>query len=260
MTALRTEPSASHEPAIAEIMDKYKYCVRHRRSILWSVRERILVIDDDLSITTALRRALSFEGYTVDVALDGEEGLRKARDVAPDLVILDVLMPGIDGFEVCRRLRAGDDTPILMLTARDEVADRVRGLDAGADDYLVKPFAPDELLARVRALLRRRDPRGRSATLRFADLTVETRTRQVFRGDREIKLSAKEFDLLAYFARHPRQVLTREQLLEAVWGYAFDGESNIVDVYVGYLRQKLEARNEPRLIHTVRGVGFVLRE
>ncbi len=241
-------------------MDKYKYCVRHRRSILWSVRERILVIDDDLSITTALRRALSFEGYTVDVALDGEEGLRKARDVAPDLVILDVLMPGIDGFEVCRRLRAGDDTPILMLTARDEVADRVRGLDAGADDYLVKPFAPDELLARVRALLRRRESRPSATTFRFADLVVDIQSHQVFRGEREIHLSAKEFDLLAYLARHPRQVLTREQLLDAVWGYQFDGETNVVDVYVGYVRQKLEAESEPRLIHTVRGVGYVLRE
>jgi two-component system response regulator MprA len=224
------------------------------------MKERILIIDDDDAITTALRRALTFDGYNVDVALDGDEGLRKARDVAPDLVILDILMPGIDGFEVCRRLRAADDTPILMLTARDEVADRVRGLDAGADDYLVKPFAPDELLARVRALLRRREPRERAATLRFADLVVETRTRQVFRGEREVQLSAKEFDLLTYFARHPRQVLTREQLLEAVWGYQFEGESNVVDVYVGYLRQKLEAGNEPRLLHTVRGVGFALRE
>ncbi|HLH72792.1 MAG TPA: response regulator transcription factor [Chloroflexota bacterium] len=224
------------------------------------MRERILVIDDDLSITTALRRALSFEGYTVDVALDGEEGLRKARDVAPDLVILDVLMPGIDGFEVCRRLRAGDDTPILMLTARDEVADRVRGLDAGADDYLVKPFAPDELLARVRALLRRRESRPSATTFRFADLVVDIQSHQVFRGEREIHLSAKEFDLLAYLARHPRQVLTREQLLDAVWGYQFDGETNVVDVYVGYVRQKLEAESEPRLIHTVRGVGYVLRE
>ncbi len=224
------------------------------------MKERILVIDDDEAITTALRRALAFEGYTVDVALDGEEGLRKVRDAAPDLIILDILMPGIDGFEVCQRLRAGDDTPILILTARDEVADRVRGLDAGADDYLVKPFAPDELLARVRALLRRREPRERGAVLRFADLSVDLRTRQVFRGEREIQLSAKEFDLLSYFARHPRQVLTRDQLLDAVWGYQFEGESNVVDVYVGYLRQKLEAANEPRLIHTVRGVGFALRE
>ncbi len=224
------------------------------------MKERILVIDDDEAITTALRRALAFEGYTVDIALDGEEGLRKVRDAAPDLIILDILMPGIDGFEVCRRLRAGDDTPILMLTARDDVADRVRGLDAGADDYLVKPFAPDELLARVRALLRRREPRERGTVLRFADLSVDLRTRQVFRGEREIQLSAKEFDLLSYFARHPRQVLTRDQLLDAVWGYHFEGESNVVDVYVGYLRQKLEAANEPRLIHTVRGVGFALRE
>lgn len=224
------------------------------------MKERILVIDDDEAITTALRRALAFEGYTVDVAFDGEDGLRQVRDAAPDLVILDILMPGIDGFEVCRRLRAGDDVPILMLTARDEVADRVRGLDEGADDYLVKPFVPDELLARVRALLRRREPREHGAVLRFADLLVDTRTRQVFRGEREILVSAKEFDLLAYFARHPRQVLTREQLLDAVWGYEFDGESNVVDVYVGYLRQKLEADNEPRLIHTIRGVGFALRE
>ncbi len=224
------------------------------------MKERILVIDDDEAITTALRRALAFEGYNVDVALDGEEGLRRARDAAPDLVVLDLLMPGIDGFEVCRRLRSADDTPILMLTARDEVADRVRGLDAGADDYLVKPFAPDELLARIRALLRRREPRQEAAVVRFVDLTVDTGTRQVFRGDRELSLSAKEFDLLSYFARHPRQVLTREQLLDAVWGYQFEGESNVVDVYVGYLRQKLEAGNEARLIHTIRGVGFALRE
>lgn len=225
------------------------------------MRQRILVIDDDEAITTALRRALAFEGYTVDIAYDGEEGLRHAREVAPDLVVLDVLMPGVDGFEVCRRLREGDDqTPILMLTARDEVADRVRGLDAGADDYLVKPFAPDEFLARVRALLRRHEPRQSNTIVRFADLTIDAQSRQVHRGDREIQLSAKEFDLLAYLARHARQVLTREQLLDAVWGYQFDGETNVVDVYVGYLRQKLEQGEAPRLIHTVRGVGYVLRE
>jgi two-component system response regulator MprA len=224
------------------------------------MRERILVVDDDGAITTALQRALSFEGYAVETAHDGEEGLRKARDAAPDLVILDLLMPGLDGFEVCRRLRAADDTPILILTARDEVADRVRGLDLGADDYLVKPFASDELLARVRALLRRREPKERSAVLRFADLTVDAGARSVRRGPREIPLSAKEFDLLAYLARHPRQVLTREQLLDAVWGYQFDGESNVLDVYVGYVRQKLEANGEARLIHTIRGVGYVLRE
>jgi two-component system response regulator MprA len=224
------------------------------------MNERILVVDDDVAITHALRRALSFAGYSVEIAHDGEAGLRHVRDSTPDLVILDVLMPGVDGFEFCRRLRSGDDTPVLMLTARDEVADRVRGLDAGADDYLVKPFAADELLARVRALLRRREPRDLAATLRFADLLVETKARQVFRSQRELPLSAKEFDLLAYLARHPRQVLTRDQLLEAVWGYQFEGESNVLDVYVGYLRQKLEAQGEPRLIHTVRGIGYVLRE
>jgi two-component system, OmpR family, response regulator MprA len=224
------------------------------------MRERILVIDDDEAITTALRRALSFEGYAVETAPNGEEGLARARDANPDLVILDVLMPGLDGFEVCRRLRSADDTPILMLTARDEVADRVRGLDVGADDYLVKPFAADELLARVRALLRRREPREKTAVLRFADLTVDVAARAVRRGGREVQLSAKEFDLLVYLARHARQVLTREQLLDAVWGYQFDGESNVLDVYVGYLRQKLEANGEPRLIHTVRAVGYVLRE
>lgn len=224
------------------------------------MKERILIVDDDAAIITALRRSLAFEGYVVDTAHDGEEGLRIVRDRAPDLVILDILMPGLDGIEVCRRIRNGDDTPILMLTARDEVADRVRGLDAGADDYLVKPFASDELLARVRALLRRREPREHAVAIRFADLTVDTRTRQVFRGQRELQLSAKEYDLLAYLARHPRQVLTREQLLEAVWGYQFDGESNVLDVYVGYLRQKLESGGEPRLIHTVRGVGYALRE
>ncbi|HLZ09449.1 MAG TPA: response regulator transcription factor [Chloroflexota bacterium] len=224
------------------------------------MKERILVVDDDAAITAALRRSLSFEGYNVDVAHDGEEGLREARDRVPDLVILDVLMPGIDGFEFCRRMRSSDDTPILMLTARDDIADRVRGLDAGADDYLVKPFASDELLARVRALLRRRDPRDQTASLRFADLTVDTLGRQVFRGQREITLSAKEYDLLVYLLRHPRQVLTRDQLLESVWGYGYDGESNVLDVYVGYLRQKLEANGEARLIHTARGVGYALRE
>ena len=224
------------------------------------MKERILVVDDDSAITTALRRALSFEGYNVDVAHDGEEGLREARDRVPDLVILDVLMPGLDGLEFCRRMRSSDDTPILMLTARDEVVDRVRGLDAGADDYLVKPFASDELLARVRALLRRRDPRDQAASLRFADLTVDTLGRQVFRGQREITLSAKEYDLLVYLLRHPRQVLTRDQLLEAVWGYGYDGESNVLDVYVGYVRQKLEANGEARIIHTARGVGYALRE
>jgi two-component system response regulator MprA len=224
------------------------------------MKERILVIDDDDAITTALRRALTYEGYTVDVAHGGEEGLAKARGVVPDLVVLDILMPDLSGIEVCRRLREADDLPILMLTARDEVADRVKGLDAGADDYVVKPFATDEFLARVRALLRRREPRDKSGLLRYADLSVDLKAREVLRGRRAITFSAKEFDLLAYLARNPRQVLTREQLLETVWGYQFEGESNVLDVYVGYLRQKLEASGEPRLIHTVRGIGYVLRE
>jgi len=224
------------------------------------MKERILVVDDDPAITTALRRALVFEGYQVGTAQDGEVGLRQVRDWTPDLVILDIRMPGIDGFEVCRRIREVETMPILMLTARDEVADRVKGLDAGADDYLVKPFAPDELLARVRAMLRRREPRVRQGPFRVADLVVDFSSRQAFRGSRELHLSAKEFDLLAHFAQNPRQVLTRDQILEAVWGYNFEGESNVLDVYVGYLRQKLEAEGEPRLLHTVRGIGYILRE
>lgn len=223
------------------------------------MRERILVIDDDERITTALRRALSYEGYLVSIAHDGEQGLRSVRDEAPDLVVLDLLLPGLDGYEVCKRLRNADDTPILMLTARDEIADRVHGLDVGADDYLVKPFATDELLARVRALLRRTEKRSQTL-LRFADLSADTATRQVFRGEHELQLSAKEFDLLIHFLQHPRQVLTRQLLLETVWGFQFGGESNVVDVYVGYVRQKIEAHGEPRLIHTVRGVGYSLRE
>jgi two-component system response regulator MprA len=223
------------------------------------MRARLLVIDDDEQLLTALRRALAYEGYDVAVASAGEEGLRLARDVPPDLVVLDVRLPGIDGLEVCRRLRAGGDVPVLMLTARDEVADRVAGLDAGADDYLVKPFAVDELLARVRALLRRRTPTT-SGELRVADLTLDPATRGVRRGGRDLTLTPKEFDLLALFLQHPRQVLTRERLFERVWGYDFDGQSNVLDVYVGHLRTKLEADGESRLLHTVRGVGYVLRE
>src|SRR5579883_2111917 len=223
------------------------------------MKERILVIDDDEAITTALRRALAFEGYNVDVALDGEEGLRRARDAAPDLVVLDLLMPGIDGFEVCRRLRSADDTPILMLTARDEVADRVRGLDAGADDYLVKPFAPDELLARVKAMLRRNQPE-RQEVLRYADLELDTGTRLARRGENEIELSPTEYELLALFLRRPRQVLTRDVIMDRVWGLDFEGSSNVLEVYIGYLRNKLEAGNKARLIHTVRGIGYVLKE
>jgi two-component system response regulator MprA len=223
------------------------------------VGARILVIDDEKSITNFLRRGLSYEGFSVDVAHDGLEGLQIARDTWPDVVVLDIMLPGMDGLEVCRRLRAGGDVPILMLTAKDEVADRVAGLENGADDYLVKPFAFEELLARIRALLRRREAQA-PAILHFNDLVLDTSSRQVARGSRSIDLSTKEYELLALFLRHPRQVVTRESIFESVWGYDFSGESNVLDVYVGYLRSKLEAAGEARLIHTVRGVGYILRE
>lgn len=223
------------------------------------MKERILVVDDDEKITNLLRRALSYEGYVPDIAHDGSAALSMALEHQPDLVILDIQLPGIDGLEVCRRLRQGGDQPILMLTARDEVSDRVHGLDSGADDYLVKPFALEELLARVRALLRRREPEERTE-LRFADLVLDTASREARRGDRIIELSAKEFDLLALLMRNPRRVLSRELILEQAWGYDFYGESNVIEVYVGYLRQKLEANGEARLIHTVRGAGYVLKE
>lgn len=224
--------------------------------------ERILVIDDELKIADFIRRGLTYEGYVVDVAYDGEGGLARARQAPPDLVVLDVMMPGVDGLEVCRRLRAGEqgDVPILMLTAKDAVPDRVAGLDAGADDYLVKPFAFDELLARIRALLRRRQPRADDQVLRFADVEVNPATRQVRRGERIVSLTAKEFDLLELFMRHPLQVLTRDMIYDHVWGYDFGGESNIIEVYIRYLRSKLEAEGESRLLQTVRGVGYVLRE
>ena len=224
--------------------------------------ERILVIDDETKIVDLLRRGLSYEGYQVDVAYDGEGGLSQARRDPPDLVILDVMLPGLDGLEVCRRLRAlgWGDLPILMLTARDAVPDRVAGLDSGADDYLVKPFAFDELLARVRALLRRHRPVGEAQLLRFADVVANLVTREVSRGERSVSLTAKEFDLLEMFLRHPRQVLTRDSIYEQVWGYDFGGESNIIEVYLLYLRAKLDVEGEPRLLQTVRGVGYALRE
>ena len=223
---------------------------------------RILVIDDETNIVDFIRRGLIYEGYAVDVAYDGETGLDQARREAPDLIVLDILLPGLDGLEVCRRLRNGSaaDTPILMLTAKDAVPDRVAGLDAGADDYLVKPFAFDELVARVRALLRRRPAQEGSPVLRFADLTMNMATHELRRGSRIVALTAKEFELLELFLRHPRQVLTRDIIYERVWGYDFGGESNIVEVYIRYLRAKLEAAGETRLLHTVRGVGYALRE
>ena len=220
---------------------------------------RVLVIEDEERILQFLQRGLTYEGYRVDVAADGPGGLALARENPPDVVILDWMLPGMDGLEVCRRLRAGGPVPILMLTAKDSVGDRVQGLDAGADDYLVKPFAFDELLARLRALLRRATPAS-PEVLKFADLSLDTGTRQAFRGERAIDLTAKEYELLELFIRHPRQVLTREVIFDRVWGYDFGGESNIIEVYIRYLRQKTEANNEPRLIRTVRGVGYVLRE
>jgi len=221
---------------------------------------RILVIEDDEGITRFLHRGLAYEGYTVDVAANGQTGLIAARDNPPDLVVLDLMLPGIDGLEVCRRLRAGGDVPILILTAKDGVNDRVLGLDMGADDYMVKPFDLDELLARIRALLRRSQPVSRPKIMRFADLTLDTGTRQASRGERVISLTAKEYELLDLFMRHPRQVLTRDVIFDRVWGYDFGGESNIIEVYIRYLRQKLEENDEPRLLHTVRGMGYVLRE
>jgi two-component system response regulator MprA len=221
---------------------------------------RILVVDDDAKIRTVVRRGLAYEGYRVVEAGSGEEGLEKAREHLPDLVILDVMMPGMDGLEVTRRLRSsGDEIAILMLTARDDVKDRVAGLENGADDYLVKPFSFEELLARVHALLRRRAaPSGE--VLRFADLELDVDAREARRAARTIELTTTEFNLLLLFLRHPRKVLTRDVIMEHVWAYDFEGESNVLEVYVRYLRSKLEASGEPRLIHTVRGAGYVLKE
>jgi two-component system response regulator MprA len=220
---------------------------------------RVLVVDDEPSVRTALERALRLEGYDVALAEDGSDALRQLAVSAPDAMVLDVLMPEVDGLEVCRRLRSADDeTPVLMLTARDAVADRVAGLDAGADDYLVKPFALEELFARLRALLRRTP--GGGSTLRFADLSMDTGTRDVLRGERRIDLTRTEFLLLELFLRNPRQVLTRSLIFERVWGYDFGPASNSLEVYVGYLRRKLEEGGEPRLIHTIRGVGYALRD
>jgi len=221
--------------------------------------ERILVIEDDPAILKLLQRGLAYEGYLVDTATDGRSGLLMARDNHPDLVVLDWMLPGMDGLEVCHRLRTGGEVPIVMLTAKDTIQDRVQGLDAGADDYLVKPFNLDELLARIRALLRRTQVK-RIPILEFNDLKLDTGSRQATRGERTISLTAKEYELLDLFMRHPRQVLTREVIFDRVWGYDFGGESNVLEVYIRYLRQKLEVADEPRLIHTVRGVGYVMRE
>jgi two-component system response regulator MprA len=221
---------------------------------------RVLVVDDEPAVRSALERALRLEGYDVELAADGAEALERLSVRSTDAVVLDVLMPNVDGLEVCRRLRAADDrTPVLMLTARDSVGDRVAGLDAGADDYLVKPFALEELHARLRALLRRATG-GEAEELRFADLVMDLGTRQVHRNDRPIDLTRTEFLLLELFLRNQRQVLTRAVIFDRVWDYDFGPRSNALEVYVSYLRRKLESGGEPRLIHTVRGVGYVLRE
>lgn len=224
---------------------------------------RILVVDDDRSVRESLRKSLAFNGYDVELAFDGAQALDSVRASRPDALVLDVMMPRLGGLEACRTLReSGDDVPILVLTARDAVADRVAGLDAGADDYLPKPFALEELLARLRALLRRVGgpaEDGGQEELRFADLSLDTGTREVARGDRRVRLTRTEFALLELFLRHPRQVLERSRILDEVWGVDFPTTANSLEVYVGYLRRKTEAGGEPRLVHTVRGVGYVLR-
>ena len=223
------------------------------------MNERILVIEDDEEILRMMQRALVFEGYKLVLADDGQLGLDVAQKENPALIILDLMLPGMDGMEVCLRLRQFTKSPIMMVTAKDKIEDRVSGLDAGADDYLVKPFSIEELLARVRALLRR-TVEDRPEILSVADLTLDNNTRRAARASRVIDLTAKEFNLLDLFMRHPNQVLTREVIFEKVWEYDFGGESNVLDVYIRYLRKKLEAGGEPRLIFTIRGVGYVLRE
>jgi DNA-binding response OmpR family regulator len=224
---------------------------------------RVLVVEDDFRIAIFLQRALTRVGYRVEIAADGPAALAAAAATAPDVVVLDVMLPGLDGLEVARRLRAGSGVPILMLTARDAITDRVQGLDAGADDYLVKPFALEELLARLRALLRRCEvnaAESRRGALTFADVRLDQDSHEVTRGGRRLELRPKEFELLAYFLRHPGRVLSRRELFEEVWGYNFLGDSNVIEVTIAHLRQKLEAGGESRLVHTVRSVGYILRE
>lgn len=220
----------------------------------------VLIVEDEVNLARLIELELTLEGYIVTVANDGLTGLTKARETLPDLLILDWMMPGMTGIEICRRLRAtGNKAPVILLTAKEDVSDRVAGLDAGADDYVIKPFKIEELLARVRAHLRRTHE-DNPDLLQFADLSLNRRTREVFREGRAIELTAKEFDLLDYLMTNPRQVITRDQILEKVWGYDFMGDSNIIEVYVRYLRLKLEEHQEKRLIQTIRGVGYVLRD
>jgi two-component system response regulator MprA len=224
------------------------------------MRAHVLIVDDDPRITDLLRRVVAYEGYSVAIAASGDEALQRTLECAPDIIILDIMLPRLNGLDVVQRLRAAGDTmPILLLTARDSVADRVKGLEVGADDYLVKPFAPEELLARLKALLRR-NKNERQEILRYTDVDLDTGTRVAYRAGREIELSPTEYELLSLFMRRPRQVLTRDLIMDRVWGLDFEGSSNVLEVYVGYLRSKLEAESESRLIHTVRGIGYVFKE
>lgn len=223
------------------------------------MKERILIVEDDKAIVRVLERSLIYEGYDVDIAYNGEQGLELALTKNPALIILDLMLPGMDGIEVTDNIRKESSVPILMLTARGGLDDRVEGLDSGADDYMVKPFELEELLARIRSLLRRSQAE-RAIILKFEDLTLDTTTRQATRNEREISLTTKEYELLELFMRNPRQILSREMIFDRVWGYDFGGESNVLDVYIRYLRQKLEGKGETRLIHTIRGTGYVLRE
>jgi two-component system response regulator MprA len=222
--------------------------------------QRILIVEDEVEIADYLRRGLAFEGFAVEVAGNGYAALVAARERPPDVVVLDLMLPGLDGMEVAQRLRAGSSVPIIMLTARDSVADRVAGLERGADDYLVKPFAFEELLARVRVQLRRHQAQDTGEALAFGPLNLDLAAHEVRLAGQRISFTAKEFELLELFMRHPRQVLTRDLLYERIWGYDFGGESNVIEVYIRALRQKLESAGAPRLIHTIRGVGYVLRD
>jgi two-component system, OmpR family, response regulator MprA len=220
----------------------------------------ILIVEDEAEIAGFLRRGLTLEGFTAEIAADGNAAIVAARERPPDLVVLDLMLPGLSGFEVAKRIRSASEVPIIMLTARDAVPDRVAGLEAGADDYLIKPFAFEELVARIRVQLRRRQRDEHPVVLRYTTLTMDTAAHTTTIGGRRVDLTAKEYELLELFLRNPQQVLTREVIYDRVWGYDFGGESNIIEVYVRYLRQKLEQNNEARLIHTVRGVGYILRE
>jgi two-component system response regulator MprA len=239
----------------------FMFARNHETAMITAIPAKVLVVDDEPAVREAVERVLRVEGFAVETAIDGRDAIRRVAEMRPDAMLLDILMPGLDGLEVCRRMRdTGDKTPVLMLTARDGVSDRVEGLEAGADDYLSKPFALDELLARVRALLRRSGWADDRQRLRFDDLELDPASMEVRRGGRTLELTRTEYLLLELFMHHPRQVLSREQIFDQVWGYDFGPSSNSLEVYIGYLRRKTEAAGESRILHTVRGVGYVLRQ